>query len=99
MMIIMSDACTLMFSRSVIDDSRVMLQLVMSFLIVIYDRHIFIVQATGCKPRSLPTGWGYSELLNSARLTQKCWTSLKNLAKEEHSSLFCSIINDEENFL
>jgi hypothetical protein len=33
-------------SRSVIYDSRVMLQLVASFTIVIYDCHIFIAQAT-----------------------------------------------------
>jgi hypothetical protein len=33
-------------SRRVIDNSRVMLQLVVSFTIVIYDHHIFIVQAT-----------------------------------------------------
>jgi hypothetical protein len=35
-------------SRIVIDDStRVMLQLVVSFMIIIYNCHIFIVQATG----------------------------------------------------
>jgi hypothetical protein len=33
-------------SMNIIDDSRVMLQLVASFMIIIYDRHIFIVQAT-----------------------------------------------------
>jgi hypothetical protein len=33
-------------SRSIIDNSRVMLRVVASFTIVIYDRHIFIVQAT-----------------------------------------------------
>jgi hypothetical protein len=33
-------------SRSIIDNSRKMLQLVASFMIVIYDSHIFIVQAT-----------------------------------------------------
>jgi hypothetical protein len=34
--------------RSVIDNSyRVTLQLVASFILVIYDHHIFIVQATG----------------------------------------------------
>jgi hypothetical protein len=32
--------------RSIIDDSSVMVQLVASFTIVIYDCHIFIVQAT-----------------------------------------------------
>jgi hypothetical protein len=43
-----------MFSRSAIDNSRsiidgflVMFQLVMSFALVIYDCHIFIVQAIG----------------------------------------------------
>jgi hypothetical protein len=43
-----------MFSRSVIDESRsiivvfkVMLQLMVSFTIIIYDHHILIVQATG----------------------------------------------------
>jgi hypothetical protein len=42
-----------MFSRSIIDDSRsiiddsiVMLLLVASFIIVIYDHHVFIAQAT-----------------------------------------------------
>jgi hypothetical protein len=34
-------------SRSISDDFRVKLQLVTSFIIVIYDHHIFIVQATG----------------------------------------------------
>jgi hypothetical protein len=34
-------------SMSIIDGSRVMLLLVASDLIVIYDHHIFIVQATG----------------------------------------------------
>jgi hypothetical protein len=34
-------------SRIVIDDSRVMLQLVVSFMIIIYNCHIFKVQATG----------------------------------------------------
>ncbi len=33
-------------SRSIIDDSRETLQLVASFVIIIYDQHIFIVQAT-----------------------------------------------------
>jgi hypothetical protein len=43
-----------MFSRSIIDDyltvidsSTVMLQLVASFMIVIYDHHIFKIKATG----------------------------------------------------
>jgi hypothetical protein len=54
MMIVMSDACTTMFSgsvidnsgsiiddsRSVIDDSTVMLQLVASVLFVTYNQHI-----------------------------------------------------------
>jgi hypothetical protein len=33
-------------TRSIIDYSIVMLQLVASFTIIIYDRHIFIAQAT-----------------------------------------------------
>jgi hypothetical protein len=59
-MIVMAEACTIMFSRSLIDgsrsiivnsrstidDHRVMLQLVVQFTIVIYDIQIFIVQAT-----------------------------------------------------
>jgi hypothetical protein len=43
-----------MFSRSIIDNSksiiessRVMLQLLVSFTIVTYDYHIFVAQATG----------------------------------------------------
>jgi hypothetical protein len=34
-------------SISVIDHSRVMLQLAVSFIIIIYEHHIVIVQATG----------------------------------------------------
>ncbi len=34
-------------SRSITDDSRVMLQLVASLMIDIYDHHIFIALATG----------------------------------------------------
>jgi hypothetical protein len=34
-------------SRSIIDGFRVMFQLVVSFMIIIYDCHIFIVQAIG----------------------------------------------------
>ncbi len=37
-------------SGSIIDDSIVMLQLVTSFTIVIYNHHIFIVQDTGLVP-------------------------------------------------
>ncbi len=40
-------------SRSIIDNYRVMLQLVASFMIIIYDRHIFIAQATGWKYRNI----------------------------------------------
>ncbi len=47
------------YSRSVIDDSRVMPQLVSSFTIVIYGRHIFIVQAT--RQACLPTNCGSEE--------------------------------------
>jgi hypothetical protein len=61
MMIVMSDACTInvLFdhnwkliddSRSVFDDTRVMLLLVASFTIVIYGHHIFIAQGTGFFP-------------------------------------------------
>ncbi len=39
-------------SRSIIDSSRVMLQLVVSFTIVIYNHHIFTVQATEVDPTS-----------------------------------------------
>ncbi len=60
MMIIMSDACSknvseehnwqlIDDSRSIIDNSKVMLQLVASFTIVIYNCHIFIVQAPAPK--------------------------------------------------
>jgi hypothetical protein len=34
-------------SRSIIDESRVMLQLLVSLTIVIYNCHIFMVQANG----------------------------------------------------
>jgi hypothetical protein len=34
-------------SRSIIDEFRVMFQLVVSFMIIIYDCHIFIVLAIG----------------------------------------------------
>ncbi len=48
----MRDACSIIYSnsivddyRSVIDDSRVTVQLVASYTIVIYDDHVFIAQA------------------------------------------------------
>ncbi len=48
----MGDACSIIYSksivddyRSVIDDSNVTVQLVASFMIVIYYGHVFIVQA------------------------------------------------------
>jgi hypothetical protein len=55
MMVIMSDVFTVIVlqehnwrlivdSKSIIDNSRVMLQLVGSFMIIIYDCHIFMVQ-------------------------------------------------------
>jgi hypothetical protein len=53
MMIVISDTCTINVlqeldnSRRAIDDSRVILQLVASFTIIIYDCCIFIEQATG----------------------------------------------------
>ncbi len=58
MTIVMSDACTINVlcehnwrliddSRSMIDGSRGLLQIKASFTIIIYNRHIFIVQATG----------------------------------------------------
>jgi hypothetical protein len=34
-------------SRRIMDDSRVMLLVAASFTLISYDRHIFIVQATG----------------------------------------------------
>jgi hypothetical protein len=40
-------------SRSVIDDYIVMLQLVVSFTIIIYDCHIFIILATELTKRLL----------------------------------------------
>ncbi len=35
-------------SKSVIDDSSVMLQIVASITIIIYDHNVLIVQATSC---------------------------------------------------
>jgi hypothetical protein len=40
-------------SRSIIDNSRVMLQHVVSFTIVIYNYHIFIVQVTALEDLKL----------------------------------------------
>jgi len=37
--------------RSITDDIRETLQLVASFTIIIYNHHIFIVQATGYSPK------------------------------------------------
>jgi hypothetical protein len=53
-----------MFSRSIInnsrrsiDDSRVMFQLVAPFMIVTYDHHILIIQATGVLNLSAAGAW------------------------------------------
>ncbi len=55
--------------KSVSDDSRVMFQLVPSFTIVIYNFHIFIVQATGlsCQTRI------FQVLRGKIFVRKKCW--------------------------
>jgi len=44
-------------SRSIIDNSRVMPQLVASFTIIFYDHHIFIAQATVLPARAEGISW------------------------------------------
>ncbi len=68
MTIVTSDACIINFlwehNWQLIDDTKVMFQLVASFRIVIYNQHMFIVQTIGARPfcllGNLPIGHFYS---------------------------------------
>ncbi len=46
----MSDTCTHLFSRGIIDDSKIAASLTDDSRGAIYDRNIFIIEATGLTP-------------------------------------------------
>jgi hypothetical protein len=84
----MRDACSIIYSKSIIDDSRiliddsrVMLQLVASFTIAIYDHHVLYNS-------------GHSSCLVTIKMGKLVFTpQIKNLVllqitKGKHSSLF-----------